>query len=435
MTELRRTVSKLADVVGGELLLRLANVAVAVLIGRVYGAAALGFYAAILAVATVAERIADNGLELTGIAEVSRNSGSLNAVATALYLDKTALSGAAIALLLVVALVVRLPSAYRAVAVILIARTFIYSYCRLNAGLLKALNRTKYITRLQSAHFALLSSSVLMIYALGLGMTTLVACLLAAQVVELVAGQMVLRQLGLHAHFVSIRFCLQMLRRSIAIGATYTFSTLMLRCDVVVLSLVASAPEVGAFAAANTGLVLLYVIAWLFSGTLLSDLGRLSANRELFESHFRRCLRLVLVSSVPVAVMASVLARPVFLLVFGNKFASAALPGALMMLALPFIFLNGTFLSYTIARRANRFSVSIYGGVVVVSLVLNYIGARWYGATGVAGSIVVREAVITLLFVMFAVLSDWPVGCRSGTKSEADFGGLPNAQGGSWITI
>jgi len=99
LSELRRTVSNLADVVGGELLLRVANVAVAVLIGRVYGAAALGFYAAILAVATVAERVADNGLELTGIAEVSRNSEGLSAIATALYLDKTLLSVAAITLL------------------------------------------------------------------------------------------------------------------------------------------------------------------------------------------------------------------------------------------------------------------------------------------------------------------------------------------------
>lgn len=435
MIQIGRTVRSLADVVGGELLLRLANFAVAVLIARAYGAAALGIYAMILAAATVAERIADNGLELTGIAEVSKNSEGLSAIATALYLDKTLLSGAAVALLAGVALLGRFPRAYWVVAAILVARTFLYSYCRLNAGLLKALNRTKYIARLQGVHFALLTSLVVMAYLAGLGMTALMLCLLAAQAVELVGGYVVLRKLGLRAQFVSLPFSLQLLRRSTAVGATYTFSTLMLRGDVVILSLLVSAPAVGAFAAANTGLVMAYVIAWLFSGVLLSDLGNLSANRELFKSHFRKCLRVLLICTVPVAVAASLFAKSVILLVFGKKFASAALPGALMMLALPFIFLNAAFLSRTIAQRAARLSMSIYGGVAILSLLLNYLSARWYGAAGVAGSIVVREAVITLLFVMFAVLLERPVKFRGNVESEAEFAGLPNTQESSSITV
>jgi O-antigen/teichoic acid export membrane protein len=435
LTQIGRTVRNLADVVGGELLLRLANFAVAVLIARAYGAGALGLYAMILAAATVAERIADNGLELTGIAEVSRNCEGLSATATALYSNKTLLSGVAIALLTGVAMRVRFPRVYWAIAAILVARTFLYSYCRLNAGLLKALNRTKYIVRLQGVHFALLTSSVMMIYSLGLGMTAVMSCLLTAQVVELFGGYIVLRRLGLRMQFVSFHFCVQLLRRSSAVGATYTFSTLMLRGDVVVLSLLASAPQVGAFAAANTGLVMAYVIAWLFSGVLLSELGSCSADRELFASHFRKCLRVVLVSSVPVALAASLLAKPVILLVFGEKFGSAALPGGLMMLALPFIFLNAAFLSRAIAQRGAGLSMSIYGGVAILSLVLNYLSARWYGAIGVASSIVVREAVITLLFVMSAVLLDKQVKCRGAVKRESEFTRLLNAQERSSITI
>lgn len=435
MSELRRTVNNLADVVGGELLLRLANVAVAVLIGRVYGVGSLGVYAAVLAASTVAERVADNGLELTGIAEVSRNSEGLGAIATALYLDKTVLSGAAITLLAGVALVAHFPRDYWAFAGILTLRTFLYSYCRLNAGLLKGLNRTKYIAKLQGAHFALLASSVLMIHVLGLGLTTLAACLLIAQIVELVSGYVVLRKLGLRVHFVSSLFCWQILRRSTAIGVTYTFSTIMLRGDVVVLSLIASAAEVGAFAAANTGLVMAYVVAWLFSGVLLSDLGSLSANPDLFESHFRKCLRIVLISSIPLAVVASAFARPVILFVFGMKFASAALPGALMMLALPFIFVNATFLGRTIAQRAAGLSMRIYGGVALLSLFLNYLSARWYGAAGVAGSIVIREAVITLLFVMSALLSGKLVNLHRTAAGKSEFGGLSTTQESSSLTL
>jgi O-antigen/teichoic acid export membrane protein len=427
--------NNLTDVVGGELLLRAANAAVAVLIGRVYGAATLGLYAAILAAATLAERVADNGLELTGIAEVSRKPQYLGQIATALCLNKTVLSVIAVALLAGIGLLVDLSRAEWTIAVILTLRTFCYSYCRLNAGLLKALNKTNYIVRIQGAHFALLTICLVGIYIWRQGMTTLLVCLLAAQAFEFVAAYVALRSFGLRVQFISFRFCWEMLRRSTAVGATYTFSTLMLRGDVVVLSLVASVSEVGAFAAANTGLVMLYVIAWLFSGVLISDFGNLSSNRNLFECHFRKCLRLVLISSVPLAVAASSLARPTILLMFGNKFAAAALPGALMMLALPFIFLNATFLSHAIARSASRRSVGIYGGVAVLSLALNYLFARWYGASGVAGSIVIREAVITLLFVIFERPLDWAIRPGTGAESKPEFAALPNILENSSIAM
>ena len=102
MAEVYRTISKLGDVVGGEMLLRLANVGVLALIGRAYGAPVLGIYAAILAVATLAERLADNGLELTGIAEVSAHPEHASEIATALYIDKTILSSLAIGLLAII---------------------------------------------------------------------------------------------------------------------------------------------------------------------------------------------------------------------------------------------------------------------------------------------------------------------------------------------
>ena len=81
------------------MMLRFANVVVAVLVGRVYGAAVLGIYASIIAAATVAERLADNGLEMAGIAEASKNPADVRRLATALYVNKTALSIVAIIVL------------------------------------------------------------------------------------------------------------------------------------------------------------------------------------------------------------------------------------------------------------------------------------------------------------------------------------------------
>jgi hypothetical protein len=101
--------SNLGDVVGGEMLLRLANFGVAALIGRLYDAPVLGMYATIVAVATLGERLADNGLELTGIAEVSTRPRYVSEIVTALYIDKTILCVVAIGLLATMGRIVGLP--------------------------------------------------------------------------------------------------------------------------------------------------------------------------------------------------------------------------------------------------------------------------------------------------------------------------------------
>jgi O-antigen/teichoic acid export membrane protein len=398
VSQIRRTINNLVNVLCGELLLRAANALVAVLVGRVYGVAVLGTYAAILAVATVAERIADNGLELTGIAEVSRQPGRLSSLATALYIDKTVFSTAAVGLLAIAAANMSFSSSFLLIAALLIARTFAYSFCRLNAGLLKALDKTRPIALIQALHFVLLTICALAVYFRHASFAVLLVCLLTAQIMEFALTFFVLRRLGLRATAVSFALCRKLVRRSTSVGMTYTLSTLMLRGDIVVLSIVVSASVVGTFAAANTGAIMIYVVAWLFSGILLSDLGALSSNRQAFDAHFRKCLIGIILLTLPLAAISAVFARGAILLVFGQSFEAAALPGALMMLALPFIFVNAAFLSRTIARNATRVSLGVYGFTAILSLLLDYFLARWQGANGVACAILLREVVMTILF-------------------------------------
>lgn len=427
VSQIRRTMNNLVDVVGGELLLRVANLGVAVLIGRVFGAATLGNYAAILAVATATERLSDNGLEMTGIAEASRQPRELNTIASALYLDKTVLSSIAIGLLALVAWMAKLSGGQWVIAVILTTRTFLYSYCRLNTGLLKALDKTRYIVRIQALHFTILAIGLLTVYLRQKSLTVVLLCLLGAQAVEFVLTFGVLRSLGLRFSFVPLSACWQLVRRSAPVGMTYTFSTLMMRGDTVVLSLIATAGVVGTFAAANTGLVVVYVIAWLFSGILLSDLGRLSRDREGFNLHFRRCVRGVMMMTVPVAVVSVLLAPFVLVSAFGRNFVAASLPGALMMVALPFIFLNATFLSRAIARNASHLALAIYGFTSILSLLLNYFLGRWQGPAGVAATVVIREAVMTLAFVRFRNLPDRSVEAGMALKGNPEFAAMLNS--------
>jgi PST family polysaccharide transporter len=391
--------SNFGDVVGGEMLLRLANFGVAALIGRLYGAPTLGLYATIVAVATLGERLADNGLELTGIAQVSVRPRYTSKIATALYTDKTILCALAIGLLATMGRIAGLSSSQWLVAAILTLRTFLYSYCRLHAGFLKGLDRTRQIAKCQGFHFSLLASGLAYVYLKHKGLVALLLCLLAAQIVEYVCSFVVLRRLGVGYAAVSASLCWDLMRRSLPVGATYTLATVMLRGDVLILSLLASSTVVGTFAAADTGLVMIYVIAWLFSGVLLSDLGRYALNNQALNLHFHKILRTVTLISIPLAAAGVLFARFAVIMIFGKSFAAAGSAAAIMILALPLIFLNAAFLSRLIAKNVSRVAPFIYLPAAILSLLFNYFLGRYYGAAGVAISIVLREAVICVVFL------------------------------------
>jgi O-antigen/teichoic acid export membrane protein len=216
------------------------------------------------------------------------------------------------------------------------------------------------------------------------------------------------------------------MRRSVPVGATYTLATVMLRGDVLMLSLVASATVVGTFAAADTGLVMIYVIAWLFSGVLLSELGRHGRNSQALNAYFRRVLRAVMLVSIPLAAAGVLFARFAVTLIFGANFAAAGSAAAIMILALPLIFLNAAFLSRLVAKNATRIAVLIYLPAAFLSLLLNYFLGRYYGAAGVAVSIVLREAVISVIFLRFWHLPDRSVESTLTVNSHSEVAPLLN---------
>ena len=381
------------------MLLRLANFGVAALIGRLYGAPVLGMYATIVAVATLGERLADNGLELTGIVEVSARPRYTSEIATALYTDKTILCALAIGLLAMMGRIAGLSPSQWLIAAILTLRTFLYSYCRLHAGFLKGLDRTRQIAKCQGVHFSLLAVGLAHVYLQHKSLVVLLLYLLAAQIVEYICSFVVLRRLGVGYAAISASLCWDLMRRSVPVGATYTLATVMLRGDVLILSLLASSTVVGTFAAADTGLVMIYVIAWLFSGVLLSELGRHAQNSQALNLHFRKTLRTVTLISIPLAAAGVLFARFAVMVIFGKSFAAAGSTAAIMILALPLVFLNAAFLSRLIAKNASRVAVFIYLPAAILSLLLNYFLGRHYGATGVALSIVLREAAMCLVFL------------------------------------
>jgi len=194
-----------------------------------------------------------------------------------------------------------------------------------------------------------------------------------------------------------------MIRSSTPIGITYTAAAMILRGDVIILSLLVPATVLGSFAAANTGLVTVYVVAWLFGGVILSRMAQLAKDSTLLSSYVRKWVLVILATATPISLLAAWVAPSLVSMLFGRPFAIAASSAAIMALAVPFILLNAVFLSRAIAREASFEYLGIFLGVGVISVTLDFVLGRAYGANGVAWAIALRELIMSLAFVSCAV--------------------------------
>src|SRR5881394_2562846 len=127
---MRKVALNLVSVIGGELLLRVANFAAVVVIARLYGARVLGIYATVLAFVTVAVMIADNGLEVSTIKEISQKPGMLDHKLGQLYVAKSFLFFLMTVFLVALGIGMKFPQAIWLMGGFIALRTMLYSYCQ-----------------------------------------------------------------------------------------------------------------------------------------------------------------------------------------------------------------------------------------------------------------------------------------------------------------
>jgi O-antigen/teichoic acid export membrane protein len=397
--QLKHVVGKLANVVAGEGVLRLATLAAAVVIARLGGTAVFGMYATALAYVTIAAIIADNGFQITALREVSARPDERNHVCSSLYVSKTLLFVPMIVVLIVIGHVEHLPPLYWNVAALLTIRTMIQTLCVMQGAMLKAIDHVQVIGLSQGVHAAILLGAIWYFYVTQNSIYAVLLTLVVGQITEFCLEAVFLWRKGIRPVRFHLRECWRLVSGSAPIGITFALANGLLRVDVVVLSFIAGATSAGVFAAAQTVIVVVYVIAWLLGSLLLPDMVRLLTSEQAIKHYVRRWSVLVSVLVVPVSIVAMIAAPYLMRTVFGHAFDASGKLLAIMMAAVPFIVLNSIRLHYSVAERMSRVYLGIYVAALVLTVVLNTALAFAFGAVGVAVAVVVREASVYFAFL------------------------------------
>jgi O-antigen/teichoic acid export membrane protein len=381
-------------------MLRVANFVAAIVIARVGGAATFGIYATALAYATVATMIADNGLGITTVRKIGSSPGQLNELYMQYAVCKTVLFAPMVIALAAIGWMTHLSALEWAIGTLIVLRTILQSYCQMQITMLKAIERMQAISVIQAIHALALLLAMSGCYMRWRSIPLLIAALVVAQCLELLLESAWIRRLGIRFVQVHMRDCGKLLHGSTSVGVTLSLTTAIVRLDVIVLSLIGGAAAVGVFAAAQTVMVILYVLGLLLASVLFPQMVRLAHRPEEFRRYFRHWVVIILGVMVPATLLSILVGPGLIHSLFGHGFASSGSLLAIMLAAAPPLVLNALYLHRAFALHLVRTYLGIYVGATLLAVLLDWALAHSLGGAGIAIAVVAREYSILLAFWM-----------------------------------
>jgi O-antigen/teichoic acid export membrane protein len=407
----RRTFANLAHIVGGEALLRIANLGAAVVIARHSGVAVFGVYATALAYSTVGAMITDNGLQVAAIKMLSGSPGRIKDASCELYAAKTFLVLPMLVITAAIAYGVHLSAFAWAIVALTMLRVVAQTYCQLQIAMLKGLDRMNVVGPIKGAHFVLLCIGLLYAYWGTTGIFPALIILLAGQLLEYLLEAIVLWRAGFRPRQVNLRNCLGLLRSFTGVGMSFNIANGIMRLDVISLSLVASTVAVGQFAAAQTAILVLYPVSWLFGSVLLPEMTRLDHDYDALSHYVRHWERLIAVVAIPCTILGMLVGPMILRTMFGTSFAASGRVLAIVLLAAPFIFWNSLYVNHAFALNRPKFYLGIYVFILVLTFVLDFSFGFIWAATGIAIAVVIREVAMAAGFTISSSRAGVQVRC------------------------
>jgi O-antigen/teichoic acid export membrane protein len=387
---------------GGEAMSRSATFLVAVIIAHRFGPIALGQYGFALAVASVLLIVPDFGLHLLTTRELVVEPERLRRIFWSLHWIKLLLVCGAAGSTVLFGQVIVQDRVRRGLLYVLVARALLQSFSQSYMAIFKAFERMHYIALQQLVGAALAVACASVALVLRASLFAVVSCLLVGQAAETWVGwQIVLRRLEPgEIYGWDTAFHRVMLAAAAPIGLTIALQALNLRLDILSLSIFATNLNLGRVQAAAWFLIGTFLCVSLLMNVVFPRLSRLLENpsergRAYVESLLKNGSLLATVSSVVVWLGAPWILR----WLYGPALSTSVDLLRILAPALPFVFLNTMLFYVFVAARRRAVYLGTLGWGVGIGILMSIGLAQRYGATGVAVADLIREFLMTCVFL------------------------------------
>lgn len=193
------------------------------------------------------------------------------------------------------------------------------------------------------------------------------------------------------------------LKVSLPVAFSILFTAIYIRTDALMLSLMKTPAEVGIYRLPAKLLETLVFFPALLVELTIPTFSYLAFNlKEIFNKLYKKTFNILLIFAVPVVVFLFVLAEKVILILGGKDFILSALPLKILAFVAGLVFLNNLGGKALIVLDLQKAGMRIYLFGAILNIVLNFIFIPKYSYLGAAWTTLGTEILVTIL--MFLIL-------------------------------
>ncbi len=195
----------------------------------------------------------------------------------------------------------------------------------------------------------------------------------------------------------------QILRSAWPIGLSSLFITVYARIDIVMLSLFGFSPsEIGWYSIPVKIVEIFSLFPFLIMAGLFPIFSVLTfKDREAFKRSYQKALIYLTMVSIPLVLTTFFLSDFLVLFFFGPTFANSTPSLKILILAVPFIFINYVLINTLIVLNQGKIITWGSGLALIFNVVINIIVLPGYGYLGASWTTVATEILLSICFLEF----------------------------------
>ena len=375
---------------------------------RHLGQTGYGAYETILSYLFIFTVLADFGLHIIHVREISRIAGGQG------FKKESFISGNifTLRLLLLVSVIILalainsfLPYSEEVKRGILIASIFVVfsSLSQILSGIFQKYEAFFYVSI--SDVLTRLIHLVLVFYAVksNLGLLAFIWILSFIALIQFWAVFFISRRFVKFPLTLNFDFAKKILKASFPVALSILFTAIYIRTDALMLSLMKPPSDVGVYRLAAKVLETVVFFPALLVELTMPSLSRFALDSgELFKKRFKKTFNFLFISALPVVIGLFLFSGPIVRILGGEDFLSSALPLRILSFVVGLVFLNNLSGKALIALDLQKAGMKIYIFGAILNILLNLLVIPRYGYIGASVTTLITEVLVTIM--MFAVL-------------------------------
>lgn len=198
-------------------------------------------------------------------------------------------------------------------------------------------------------------------------------------------------------------FCVKkILRFSMPIALSFVFISIYHKIDVIMLSYMKTNEDIGYYSAAYRLTDSLNIIPTAFMMSVFPLMSMYFKNsRDSLESSYERSFRLLLMISLPIAVITTVFSKYIIYLIYGNEFLPSAYALSILVWSVVLSFINIVFGNVIVSMDKQLVTAYVACIMAILNIILNYLLIPQYSYIGASIATVLVEALGAIMYYYY----------------------------------